>query len=1090
MLNRRQFGYDRWILLLLILGTGPILFTACDDSVEPVPDAEPVRNALAALYESTSGNSWRNRDNWLTDAPLGRWYGVEVDNSGRVIGLDLSRNRLNGSIPAELASLTALEYLRLSDNRLSGAIPPQLGALGALATLDLGTNRLSGAIPHELGDLARLDHLNLYQNRLTGPIPESLGRLSALSHLNLTWNKLTGPIPESLGQLSALSFLNLGWNELAGQLPQRLGDLSNLAGLYLYYNDLTGPIPAELGNLANVIELTLEGNRLTGSIPAEFGNLDSLKTLNLTYNDLTGPIPATLGNLTGLDNLWLTGNRLAGPIPAALGNMTGLEVMALSDNRLSGPIPAEIGKLANLKGLVLHHNELTGPIPAALGRLDQLLSLGLEGNNLIGLIPGELGNLGSLQYLTLGNNNLTGPIPTSLGRLGALQTLDLRNNNLTGTLAATVGLGRLRRLRLQDNRLTGSIPAGFGNFWRLEHLQLSGNELTGAIPPELGGLRAVDSVNLSDNYLTGPIPASLGRLDAMAVLDLSGNDLSGPLPEEMGALATLRRLDLRRNPGLSAEVPGRWTDLRLGAFLAGETAVCVPDEPEMMLWLETITTRRVRTCQGLAAYLVQAVQSRRFPVPLVAGKDALLRVFPTAARTTDVGIPAVRASFYLDGTETHVVDIPGKSTRIPTTINEGSLLKSANAEIPGELVQPGLEMVIEIDPEGTLDPDLGVAGRIPEEGRLLIRAEAMPPLDFLFLPFLWSEDPDSAILEVVQEMADGPASHELLAPTRTQLPVADVTADVHEPVWTSSNEVGKLYQETEAIRIMEQGSALIWDIRYMGMMSGSVEGGTGQSRRGGRHGFAVPEASAIVRQVGHLFNLRSAPCSEEDPDPYYPHGNGVIGAWGYDPGAGELVSPATPDLMSNCGPVRWISDYHFTNAYSYRLVDEHVRQTAAAATAFSLLLWGGVDAAGKPYLEPALVVDAPPALPLSGGDYEVTGRTADGEELFSLRFGMPEVDGGDGGSSFVFAIPVRAGWEVQLARITLSGPEGTVTLDRESNRPVAIVRDPRTGRIRGILRGASAAGLPGVDGRGDRLALQGLEVMTSQGIPGPEAWRR
>ena len=845
-----------------------------------------------------------------------------------------------------------------------------------------------------------------------------------------------------------------------------------------------------MGNLANVIELTLEGNRLTGPIPAELGNLDSLRTLNLTYNDLTGPIPAALGNLSGLDNLWLTGNRLAGPIPAALGNLTGLEVLALSNNRLTGPIPAEIGRLANLKGLVLDDNELTGPIPAALGGLDQLLSLGLGGNNLIGLIPGELGNLGSLQYLTLGNNNLTGPIPMSLGRLGSLRTLDLRNNNLTGTIAATVGLGRLRRLRLQDNRLTGSIPAGFGNLWRLEDLQLSGNELTGAIPSELGGLRVVETVNLSDNYLTGPIPASLGRLDSIAVLDLSGNDLSGPLPEEMGDLAALRRLDLRRNPGLSAEVPGRWTDLRLGTLLAGESGVCVPDEPEMMLWLETITTRRVRTCQGLAAYLVQAVQSRRFPVPLVAGKDALLRVFPTAVRTTDVGIPAVRASFYLDGTVTHVVDIPGKSTRIPTTIDEGSLLKSANAEIPGELVQPGLEMVIEIDPEGTLDPDLGVAGRIPETGRMMVRAEAMPPLDFLFLPFLWSEDPDSAILEVVQDMADGPASHELLAPTRTLLPVADVTAEVHEPVWTSSNEVGKLYRETEAIRIMELGSALIWNVRYMGTMSGSVEGGTGQSRQGGRHGFVVPEASAIVRQVGHLFNLRSAPCSEENPDPYYPHDNGAIGAWGYDPGAGELVSPATPDLMSNCGPVRWISDYHFTNAYSFRLVDEHVRQTAAAATARSLLLWGGVDADGRPYLEPALVVDAPPALPLSGGDHEVTGRTAEGEELFSLRFGMPVVDGGDGGSSFVFAIPVEVGWGDRLARITLSGPGGNATLDSDTDRPVVIVRDPRSGRIRGILRGSAVGGLADADGRVGRFPLQELEVWTSRGIPDPGAWRR
>lgn len=96
--------------------------------------------------------------------------------------------------------------------------------------------------------------------------------------------------------------------------------------------------------------------------------------------------------------------------------------------------------------------------------------------------------------------------------------------------------------------------------------------------------------------------------------------------------------------------------------------------------------------------------------------------------------------------------------------------------------------------------------------------------------------------------------------------------------------------------------------------------------------------------------------------------------------------------------------------------------------------------------------------------------------------------GSDGGSSFVFALPVRGEWEDRLASITLSGPGGTVTLDRESDRPVAIVRGPRTGRVRGIPRGASAVGLGGADGGGDRL--QGLEVMTSRGVPGPETWRR
>ncbi|MDE2794381.1 MAG: hypothetical protein OXL34_06135 [Gemmatimonadota bacterium] len=906
MLNRRALGYGKWNRLLIV-ATGLTLSTGCDDPVEPVPEENLQRTALVALYESTSGDRWALRHNWLTDAPIRSWYGVEVDSLDRVVGLDLSYNALNGSIPAELANLTELEFLLLRDNRVSGAIPPQFGDLDALVTLDLANNRLSGAIPPELGDLTSLGYLNLFRNRLRGPIPESLGRLSALTHLNITFNELTGPIPAALANLHELTVLNLGSNELTGPIPPGLGNLSNLIELSLGGNDLTGPIPAELGNLSNLNGLNLNGNRLTGPIPAELGNLTGLNELRLCCNELTGPVPAELGNLANLLALGLALNELTGPIPATLGNLTGLETLSLSDNRLTGPIPGELGSLADLRNLALSDNDLTGPIPATLGNLDQLEGLDLEENNLIGPVPYELGGLGSLQFLSLSNNNLEGPIPLSFVGLGSLIHLSLENNDLTGPISIVSLITGLRRVTLQNNRLTGPIPAAFGNLWRLEHMELSGNDLTDAIPPQLGGLTRLETLDVSGNGLTGPIPASLGQLDSIAFLDVSANDLSGTLPEELGDLVTLRSLDVGHNSQLSGEVPGGWTDLRLSTFLAGETGVCAPDEPEMMLWLESVPTRRVSACRGLAAYLVQTVQSRRYPVPLVAGEGALLRVFPTAVRATDVGLPDVRASFYLDGTVTHVAEIPGTSTPIPTTIDEGSLLKSANAEIPGELVQPGLEMVIEIDPDGTLDPDLGVARRIPESGRLLIRAEAMPPLEFMFLPFLWSEDPDSAILEVVQEMADDPASHELLDPTRTLLPVAEVTAEVHEPVWTSTNEVGQLYREVEAIRVMERGSALIWEDRYMGMMSGSVEGGTGQSRRGGRHGFVVPRADALVQQVGHLFNLGSAPCEAWDPDSRYPYENGAIGAWGYDPGAGELVSPATPDLMSNCGAVRWIS---------------------------------------------------------------------------------------------------------------------------------------------------------------------------------------
>ena len=82
---------------------------------------------LASLFNRTDGPNWNVNSNWLSDRPAGTWYGVTTDMAGRVTGIDLSNNNLNGSLPGELAGLTNIESLILSSNGLlSGPLPREL----------------------------------------------------------------------------------------------------------------------------------------------------------------------------------------------------------------------------------------------------------------------------------------------------------------------------------------------------------------------------------------------------------------------------------------------------------------------------------------------------------------------------------------------------------------------------------------------------------------------------------------------------------------------------------------------------------------------------------------------------------------------------------------------------------------------------------------------------------------------------------------------------------------------------------------------------------------------------------------------------
>ena len=580
-------------------------------------------------------------------------------------------------------------------------------------------------------------------------------------------------------------------------------------------------------------------------------------------------------------------------------------------------------------------------------------------------------------------------------------------------------------------------------------------------------------------------------------LSLDENNLSGVIPADLARLTGLEDLRLRNNGALSGALPGELIDLRLGTLRLGGTGVCAPPDAAIQAWLRSIPDRQVADCFTVdpgrsAAYLVQATQSFSHPVPLVAGERAALRVFPVAGTDdTEMAMPPVRATFYLDDAEVHVVDVPGGDAIVPPRIDEGSLATSVNREIPGNVIQPGLEMVVEIDPDSTATTASGASVRLPETGRMAVDVKDVPPLDLTLVPLLWEENPDRSVLtELEGETADSWRFRAI----NNMLPVAEFRLTVREHVLTEVEPVfanaGDLLGVITMLRATDGASG-----HYMGYLMS--DGGI--ANQPGYISLAKFIPNIMTHELGHNMNLGHAPCNIDDPGYYYPYPDGSTGSWGYDMNDARftdelLVPPDVSDIMSYCFGNNWIGAYHFARALNYRHYHEGLPALAGSPSARSLLVWGGVDEHGDLFLEPAFLLNAPPSPLEASGPYRLAGEDAAGAGLFSLSFGMPEVegDGYEGGGAFAFVLPVRRDWHRKLARVTISGPEGVAELDRDGDRFSALLVDRVTGRVRGYLKDWPAPGASGAGSANARRVLPepGLDVLISRGLPGPTSRER
>ncbi|WP_310757232.1 Ig-like domain-containing protein [Candidatus Palauibacter soopunensis] len=789
------------------------------------------------------------------------------------------------------------------------------------------------------------------------------------------------------------------------------------------------------------------------------------------------------GRVDGLD---LTGNGLTGSIPAELGNMANLRFLRLGDNELTGPIPPELGKLNLLESLELLRSGVNGPVPPELGGLISLTQLFLGQNDLSGPLPVEIGDLTRLRNLQLLHNpRLTGILPISLANLRELSSFIAYGTGLCAPLGDAF---REWLNGIEDHLLDECAEDDVQRLLLREFFDSTGGEswINGEgwnSDADVGhwyGLASEDglvrSISLAGNGLTGQIPSSVVTIPKLRDLDLRDNGLVGQIPAGIGYSNALTDLRLGGNAGLEGAFPFSITDLELEVLEYGGTGLCMPPTRGFLDWRERVDVVEGPLCEnvedvrvGLGGYVTQAIQRPEGDVPLVAGRDALLRVFLTSGTSNSFWAPKVVVVLGISGREVLRDTIPARHPVMATFADEGDILRSYNVPVPGELVRPGLEFVIEADPDGLLPLADGSQVRYPAAGAASVGVVETPPMELVVVPVVEAAAPDSSIFEWTNNVADDSREVGLL---RYAFPFSEFHARSRETYVTSSalhtmDGQRRLVLEIEGLRAISGGSG------YWYGAAATVNGFVrGAGLLAGRASMGKPSIAELAHEVGHNLNLRHAPCGNPlwtEPD--FPHPDGGIGAWGYDFRDGTAVSPETRrDVMGYCYGQAWLSDYFWEKVLVHRdSVGTDARVAALRSPKSELLvLWGGV-ADGELRIEPAYRITSAERLPHGPGPYRLEGF-ADGVPEFSFSFTPGEDKFGN--KYFFFMISARP-----LDRITLTGPEGTVTIGEDDERTITVVRDG-SGSIRGILR----------DWSGDLPAalepVAGLDVATYRALGG------
>ncbi|XP_057764082.1 calmodulin-binding receptor kinase CaMRLK [Salvia miltiorrhiza] len=183
----------------------------------------------------------------------------------------------------------SVSQINLSSRNLTGAISwKHLTNITHLRALDLSANRLTGSVPPSLWLLPNLAEINLSNNRLGGaaglPKPASLSS-SPLRKIDLSFNRFRNFT--YLSNFPNLTSLNLSGNDFRVALPLWFTNLTNLQSLDISGCNISGNL-SPISGLKSLKHLDISINRFTGNFPADIPSLVNLSFFNISFNNVSG----------------------------------------------------------------------------------------------------------------------------------------------------------------------------------------------------------------------------------------------------------------------------------------------------------------------------------------------------------------------------------------------------------------------------------------------------------------------------------------------------------------------------------------------------------------------------------------------------------------------------------------------------------------------------------------------------------------------------------------------------------------------------------------------------------------------------------